>query len=44
MEEAGILGNTALLKVVLPSFEPGQKVSSFWAFFERMSTGVHGRG
>ena len=44
MEEAGILGNTALLNVVLPSFEPGPKVRIFGAFFERMSTGVRGPG
>jgi hypothetical protein len=44
MEEAGILGNTALLNVVLPSFDPGRKSENFGADFQRMSTGVRSRG
>jgi hypothetical protein len=34
MEEAGILGNAALLNVVLPSFDPGQ-------FFDEIPANVH---
>jgi hypothetical protein len=32
MEEAGILGNTALLNVVLPSFDPGPLLPFFGSF------------
>jgi hypothetical protein len=43
MEEAGILGNTALLNVVLPSFDPGPEMAVLGTFFERLSTAVQGR-
>jgi hypothetical protein len=44
MEEAGILGNTALLNVVLPSCDPDPEMAVFGVYFERLSTGVHGQG
>jgi hypothetical protein len=40
MEEAGILGNTALLNVVLPSFDPGPEMAVLRIFLERLSTAV----
>ena len=32
MEETGILENTALLKLVLPGFEPGQKPETVFVY------------